>query len=230
LPDIEFSIIAPLLNEEESLVPLQEELSNAMEGLSGGYEIIYVDDGSTDSSLAVLEKLKKNFPEIRIISFKENKGQSAALLAGFRESRGKWIITLDSDLQNPPDEIFRFMPFKDSFDLVAGIRTKIKDAFSRIAASFTAAFFRRLVLGDRTKDIGCSLRMFKREVADSVPCFDNFHRFFTFLVREKGFSVKEVPVDHRPRRFGRTKYGILNRARSGISGLQLAYRLKRPPA
>lgn len=227
MPDIEFSVIIPLFNEEGSLFFLQKELDKVMEELSSEYEIIYIDDGSTDSSLAVLEKLKKTFPKIKIISFKNNNGQSAALLAGFKESNAKWIITLDADLQNPPHEIFKLVSLRQDFDFIGGIRTNRKDNFLKITASSVARFFRWLILGDTTTDIGCSLRVFKKEILDVLPCFNNFHRFFTFLVKTKGFSIKEVPVDHRPRRFGKTKYAILEKARTGIFDLRTVVRIKK---
>ena len=226
MPDIEFSVVIPLFNEEGSLSLLQEELDKVMEKLNPRYEIIYVDDGSTDSSPVILEELEKNFPKIKVISFKKNTGQSAALLAGFKESAGKRIITLDGDLQNPPGEIFKLAPFRQDFDYITGIRRNRKDNFLKKLYSAVARFFRWLVLGDITKDTGCSLRMFRREVIDFTPPLKNFHRFLTFLARKRGFRIKEIHVEHAPRKYGRSKYHILNKIRSGIFDLWCARRLK----
>jgi glycosyltransferase involved in cell wall biosynthesis len=216
---MEFSIVVPVYNEEASLTPLQKRLHEVMGKTGSEYEIIYVDDNSKDSSLNVLEGLKKEFPQISIISLKEHKGQSVALFVGFKSSKGRWIITLDADLQNPPGEICELLKFKNDFDFITGIRIKRRDSIFRKASSKIAQHFRQAVLRDTTKDTGCSLRMFKREVIDSIYFFDNFHRFFTFLVRKKGFRIKEVYVKHGPRKFGKSKYGTLERAVAGLFDL-----------
>lgn len=224
---MEFSVVVPLLDEEESLRFLHKELQETMEKLSCEYEITYVDDGSKDSSLEVLKELKETCPKVKIISFKKRKGQSAALMAGFESSRGKWIVTLDGDLQNPPAEFFKLLEFKDNFDFITGIRRNRKDNFIKKAYAGVAKFFMWLVLGDVTKDPGCSLRLFKKEIVKTIPLFKNFHRFFTFLVKMEGFSVKEVYVNHEKRRFGRSKYGILKRAGEGIFDLWELFWLKK---
>jgi glycosyltransferase involved in cell wall biosynthesis len=224
---MELSVVIALFNEEEALPHLQERLHKVCERISQEYEIIYVDDGSTDSSLEILKKFKKNYPSLRIISFKKNQGQSAGLFAGFKAARGDWIITLDADLQNPPEEIYKLLIFKDSFDFITGVREKRKDSVLKKVSSQIARFFRWIILKDITKDTGCSLRMFKREIIDCLPYFKNFHRFFTFLVREKGFKIKEVPVKHNPRQFGKSKYGILKRAKEGIFDLIGVFWLKK---
>ncbi len=224
---MEFSVVIPLFNEEEVLPVLQERLHLVCEKLSSSYEIIYVDDGSTDSSMDVLNKLKNNYPSIRIISFNKNQGQSAGLFAGFHASRGEWIVTIDADLQNPPEEIPRLFEFKDGFDFITGTRAKREDSLIRKISSKTARVFRWVILRDTTQDVGCSLRMFKREIVDSLPYFKNFHRFFTFLTREAGFKIKEVPVKHDARTFGKSKYGVFNRAKEGIFDLVGVFWLKK---
>jgi glycosyltransferase involved in cell wall biosynthesis len=214
-------------NEAESLGLLQAKLYDVMENVSREYEIIYVDDGSQDASLAVLKELKKHYPRIKIISFKENRGQSTALFVGFRAASGDWLITLDSDLQNPPEEITKLLKFKDEFDFITGVRQKRKDSHARKISSQIARGFRWLILHDTTKDTGCSLRAFKREIVERLPFFKNFHRFFTFLVKSMGFKVKEVCVAHHPREFGISKYGTLKRTREGIFDLWGVLWLKR---
>jgi len=224
---IEFSIVIPVFNEQDSLLLLQQELNKVTERFENGYEIIYVNDASTDSSLEVLERLKKKDTNVKIFSFKENKGQSQALLAGFNQSKGKWIITLDADLQNPPQEIPKLLASRDNFDLISGIRLKRKDSALKIISSAIARFFRWVVLGDVTKDIGCSLRVFRREAIGCLSCVSNFDLFFTYIVRESGFLVKEVGVVHQPRKFGKSKYSIFKKIRQGILGLWSVVRLRK---
>lgn len=224
---MQFSAVIPVYNEEESLRPLQERLSRVMESATPQYEIIYVDDGSIDSSLEVLKDLARNHPAVKIISLKENRGQSTALYVGLKSSQGAWIVTLDADGQNPPEEIVRLLEFRKDFDFITGIRHKRIDGFMKKKASTIARFFRWLILADITKDTGCSLRMFKREIVESLHFFNNFHRFFTFLARMQGFSVKEVRVTHYKRMFGRSKYGICKRLREGLFDLWGVFWLKK---
>ncbi|MCF7908409.1 MAG: glycosyltransferase family 2 protein [Candidatus Omnitrophica bacterium] len=216
---MEFSVVIPVLNEAESLSPLQKELQEVMQQMRCEYEIVYVDDASSDSSLEVLKGLAEQYERIRVVSFNKNRGQSAALAAGFNVSRGEWIITLDSDGQNPPSEIVKLIEFKDKFDFVTGVRKNRQDSFNRKIASSVAKFFRWLTLGDISQDTGCSLRLFKKEILNSLPLFDHFHRFFNLLVRSKGFSIKEVAVNHRGRLFGVSKYSTTKRMLSGIFDL-----------
>jgi len=224
---MEFSVVVPLYNEENSLQALNGKICKVMEALAEEYEIIYVDDGSCDSSLDILKELKLSFPQLKIISFKENQGQSVALFAGFIEARGRWIVTLDADLQNPPEEIIKLLKYRKDFDFITGIRKRRKDVFLRRISSLIAKFFRWVVLGDRTKDVGCSLRLFRRQIIDFLPFFRNFHRFLPFLVRLSGFKVKEVEVLHQPRRFGKSKYGVWRRAKEGLFDLVGLFWLKR---
>jgi glycosyltransferase involved in cell wall biosynthesis len=221
------SVVIPLFNEEENLRPLHSRLHSVLESLSSPYEIIFVDDGSTDTSPEILKKLSQNHPAVRFISFRVNKGQSTALYAGFRASRGEWIITLDADLQNPPEEIPKLWELRNEADFITGIREKRRDTLLRKISSRIAKYFRSFTLGDTTQDTGCSLRMFKSEVVENLPYFRNFHRFFTFLAREAGFRVREVPLEHNERRFGTSKYTTLGRAKEGIFDLIGVFWLKR---
>ncbi|UCC95364.1 MAG: glycosyltransferase family 2 protein [Candidatus Omnitrophota bacterium] len=220
------SVVIPLFNEQGSLEPLQERLYKVMKEL-GEYEIIYVDDGSTDSSLEVLKKLKGAYPEVRIISLSRNHGQSTALIAGFKICRGDWIVTLDADLQNPPEEIGRLFEHREKFDFITGIRKERKDSSVKKTSSCIAGFFRRLILDDATQDVGCSLRAFRREVIECIPLFKNFHRFFPFFAAQAGFRVEQIPVAHQARTVGKSKYGTLKRLREGICDLIGASWLKK---
>jgi glycosyltransferase involved in cell wall biosynthesis len=224
---MDFSVVIPLYNEEQNLPLLQERLHTVCEGTSRSYEIIYIDDGSTDSSLEILKKIKENHPAVRFVSYRKNQGQSSALFAGFMASRGRWVITLDSDLQNPPEEIPRLMEFEKEFDFITGIRKERKDSAFKRLSSGIARSFRQVVLNDITQDTGCSLRMFKREVITGLPYFRNFHRFFTLMAREAGFNIKEVPLKHNERKFGTSKYSTWKRAKEGIFDLIGMFWLKR---
>ncbi len=224
---MQFSVIVPIYNEAEALVRFHAALQPVVEKLPADYEIIYVNDGSGDDSLGILKALQKQFLEIRIISFARNRGKSAALCAGFSAARGRWLIMLDGDGQNPPEEILRLIAFRQEYDLIIGVRQQRKDAFLRKFSSATAKFSRKLVLGDTTLDTGCALRVFKREVLEHFPFFRNFHRFFTYLVKLRGFSVKEVPVAHQERIAGVTKYKTFKRLSEGIVDLWGVFWLRR---
>jgi len=223
----EYSVVVPLFNEAGSLKLLHGEIESVMKGIPGQYEVIYVDDGSTDSSLEVLNGVKDSYPRVKALSFDDNRGQSAALLEGCKSSKGKWIFTLDADGQNPPREFLKLLKFKDNYDFIAGIRRVRKDTFIKRLCALAARLARFAVLRDVTVDTGCSLRLFKKEIIDSIPAFRNFHRFFTFLARLRGYSVKEVEVEHRARRFGHSKYGVLKRAGEGAVDLFHACLLKK---
>ncbi len=215
----EYSVIIPVLDEEESLPVLQEKISSVMKECGSEYEIIYIDDFSRDNSLNILKSIKEKDPRVKAYSFENHRGQSAALCAGVRLAKGNWIITLDADLQNPPEEITKLLVYKNEYDFITGIRERRQDSFIRIVSSRTAWFFRRAVLKDYTKDVGCSLRCFRKEVGEAFPFFRNFHRFFPYLAGRLGFRIKEVQVKHFPRKFGRSKYGTLNRLGQGLFDL-----------
>ncbi len=229
MADIDISLVIPVYNEEDSLALLQNEITRVMKKLSLKYEVIYVDDGSTDSSLNVLKKISKEYPDVRIISFMKNYGQSVAFYSGFRQSRGKWIATLDADMQNPPSEIVKLLEFRDDADFITGVRKKRKDGFVRKLSSKIARASRYIVLGDITQDVGCSLRLFKRKIIESISFFKNFHRFFTLLVRDAGFKVKEVEVAHMPRYAGKSKYTTFKRAIEGLFDLFGVFWLRKRP-
>lgn len=212
----EYSVVVPVFNEEDSLEELHNRLIAVLSRQPLSYEIIYVDDGSTDNTLSVLKRLKSDSGNITILQLRKNYGQSTAFYAGFKKARGKWLITLDADLQNPPEEILKLISFKENYDFIAGIRKERKDNFLKIVSSRVARFFRYIFLKDTTVDTGCSLKMFKREIIGRLFLFKNFHRFFAYLVKERGFSIKEVEVSHQRRKYGTSKYKILKRAKEGL--------------
>jgi dolichol-phosphate mannosyltransferase len=201
------SVVVPVFNEEENVPILQSELRAALSGLD--HEIIFVDDGSTDRSA---EKIERR-PNVRVVRFEKNTGQSAALYAGIKTARGRTIVMIDSDLQNDPADIPRLLAeVTRGADLVCGYRAQRKDTFAKRLASRIANLVRSRFTKDYVRDTGCTLKAMRRECADALVPFKGMHRFIPALVRGAGYRLVEIPVNHRPRRFGQTKYGFGSRA------------------
>ncbi len=201
------SVVVPVFNEEASMSNMQAELRFALAGLD--HEIIFVDDGSTDQSVAKIE----NAPHVRVLRFEKNAGQSAALFAGLNAARGAIIITIDSDLQNDPADVSRLLvEISHGADLVCGYRQKRKDTMIKRLTSRIANFVRSRYTRDGVRDTGCTLKAMRRECVSALIPFKGMHRFIPALVKGAGFQVVEVPVNHRPRKFGKSKYGLGNRA------------------
>lgn len=222
-----YSIIVPVFNEEENIKVLNEEIVQVMTSLNKPFEIVYIDDGSKDRSLEVLKNLKSNTPQIRIIVFEKNSGQSAAIDAGFRKSRGDLIITLDADLQNDPNDIPLLLEALKDADAAVGWRATRRDSFKKKITSRLGNFFRNLFLGENIHDTGCSLKAFKREAIERLKIFKGMHRFLPALVKMEGFKVVEVKVNHRPRIYGKTKYGFFDRFLSATPDLFAVMWMKR---
>ena len=201
------SVVVPVFNEEENLPILQSELRAALAELD--HEIIFVDDGSTDRSADKIERA----PNVRLLRFEKNTGQSAALYAGIKAARGQTIVMIDSDLQNDPADISRLLAeISRGADLVCGYRAQRKDTFTKRLTSKIANFVRSRFTKDYVRDTGCTLKAMRRECADALVPFKGMHRFIPALVRGAGYRLTEIPVNHRPRRFGQTKYGFGSRA------------------
>ena len=207
------SIVVPIQDERENLHPLTTQLLKVLGTLepSQSFEIVYVDDGSTDGSSSLLDEITQQIPEVRVIHFDRHHGQTAAFDAGFRYATGELIVTLDGDLQYDPADITKLLPFTKTYDLVCGRRQKRVDHLIRKISSRMAYVVRNAVIGDGIHDTGCSLKIFRRHVIERIALFHNMHRFFPALARMYGFSVTEVPVQHFPRTHGHSKYGIGNR-------------------
>lgn len=205
------SIVIPVYNEQDNIEPLTEELVGVLEGLRTSYEIIFVNDGSTDGTPERLAQIRQRFAHVQIITFKRNCGQTAAFDAGFKAARGDVIVTMDADLQNDPHDIPTLLADIGRFDCVCGWRRQRHDTIVRRLSSLIANTVRNLLSGENVRDVGCSLKAFRREYAQRLKLFNGMHRFFPTLVKYEGGRVTEVPVNHRPRRYGTAKYNIRNR-------------------
>lgn len=207
---IDVSIVIPLLNEVDSLEPLYSQLRQVLYTLDKTYEIILVDDGSTDGSFEVLEKLQMRDDRIRVIRLRRNFGQTAAFSAGFDLAQGDVIITMDADLQNDPADIPRLLDkIDEGYDVVSGWRVERKDEFlTRQLPSQVANFLVSKLTGVELHDYGCSLKAYRRDVVKNVNLYGEMHRFIPALASWMGIRVAEIPVNHAPRKFGQSKYGL----------------------
>ncbi len=216
VPDL--SVVFPVFNEEENLPILMGEIARALEDTPWSYEVIAVDDGSRDRSLAVLEELRAVHPQLRVLTFAKNSGQTAALDAGWRAARGRYVVSLDADLQNDPADIPGMLRKleESGVDMVIGVRVNRHDTWSRRMQSKIGNGVRNWLTHDQVTDTGCSLKLVRREAVEKVKLFTGMHRFLPTLVRLQGYRVNEMPVNHRARRFGTSKYGAMNRAFRGL--------------
>ena len=215
-PDL--SVVFPVYNEEENIPILLREIAAALEGRGWTYEIVAVDDGSTDRSLEVLRSSRERYPMLRVLALEKNSGQTAALDAAWRAAEGTLVVSLDADLQNDPADIPNMIQKLEETksDMVIGVRVNRQDSWSRKMQSRIGNGVRNWITGDRITDTGCSLKLVKREAIDRVRLFTGMHRFLPTLVRYAGYRVIEIPVNHRQRRFGTSKYGAMNRAFRGL--------------
>ena len=208
------SFVIPCYNEEGNLRPLVAALREAVEPLRVPYEIVITDDGSKDRSWEILKELAAADPRIRAQRLACNCGESAASWAGMKAARGQYLVTLDADLQNDPQELPKFLEGLKHCDCVCGTRVKTRgrgDNFVRIASSRVANWVRNKLSGEQISDAGCTFRAFKRECIQNVKFFKGMHRFLPTLFRLEGFTVMEIEVSNRPRFAGRSNYGIWNR-------------------
>ncbi len=221
MPDL--SVVVPVHNERDNIVPLLTEIATALRG-HVDFEIVYVDDASRDDTLAVLAAAKTRFPELRVLRHLAQSGQSTALRTGINAARGTWIATLDGDGQNDPADIPKLIAMRDTspreIKLFAGWRVDRKDSGSKRWASRWANRIRSHLLKDDTPDTGCGIKLFERAVYLDLPYFDHMHRYLPALVQRTGWQVKSVPVHHRARGTGVSKYNNLNRALVGIADLR----------
>ena len=228
----ELSIVVPVFNEEENIAILQSELQTALAGTD--YEIVFVDDGSTDQTAARIS----SSPTVRVLRFEQNRGQSAAIFAGAQAALGKIVVFIDGDLQNDPADIPRLTAeIARGADLVCGYRAKRRDTVTKRLTSRIANFVRSRFTKDGIRDTGCTLKAMRRECVRTLVPFKGMHRFIPALVKGAGYRLVELPVNHRPRRFGQSKYGFGSRAvratvdMFGVRWLlsrQLNYKIREP--
>ena len=214
-----YSLIIPLKNEAGNIRDLINEIKPVMSSLGHPWELICVDDGSTDETNQILHALLPQNPQLQIITFKKNYGQSSAFDAGFKLARGQFVITLDGDGQNDPQDIPHLIELMNGCDLACGIRLNRKDTWSKRITSRIANFVRRKLCDDKVLDTGCSLKIYRKECLAHIKMFHGMHRFLPALFQIEGFRIAQVPVNHRERWRGKSNYNFFNRSFNTISDL-----------
>jgi dolichol-phosphate mannosyltransferase len=219
VPDL--SVVIPVYNEEASLTPLWSELREVLERLGPAFEVVFVDDGSRDRSAEIIRSFRESDRRVRLVRLKANGGETAATDAGFKAARGQRVVVMDADLQNDPADIPLLLSHLDRWDAVTGWRVDraAGDNFVRRVSSRIANRIRNWMSDERIQDSGCTFRAFRRECLRGLVLYRGFHRFIPTLLKMRGYRVIEVPVGHRPRRFGQSKYGVLNRAAIAFADL-----------
>ena len=215
--DLGLSVVIPVRDEVDSLLPLHRELDAALTSVAGSIEIVFVDDGSRDGSLARLREIAEKDARVRVLCLDGRHGQSAALEAGFRAARGAVTAMLDADLQNDPADLPRLLAELRHADVVSGVRLERHDSWARRVASGIGNRIRNGVTGETVSDVGCSLRVMRSAYLRRVKLYRGMHRFLPTLLRLEGARTSEIPVAHRPRRFGRSKVRSVARALPGLA-------------
>jgi dolichol-phosphate mannosyltransferase len=219
----QLSVVVPVFNEQDNVGPLLREILAALRGRID-FEAVFVDDDSKDGTLAALQALKAEAPELRVLHHVKQSGQSTAIRTGVKHARGAWIATLDGDGQNDPADIPKLLEARESADrgirLFAGWRVNRRDSGSKRWASKWANAIRARMLRDETPDTGCGIKLFEREAFLDLPYFDHMHRYLPALMQRAGWKTVSVPVNHRPRSTGVSKYNNLNRALVGLRDLR----------
>ncbi len=228
---MQLSVVVPVRNEAENILPLLAEIHVALEN-RGEFEVVYVDDGSTDATPQRLAEALVRHPLLRVLTHRESCGQSTALMTGLRAARSEWVATLDGDGQNDPADIPKLLAARDAaglpdLQLVAGYRKKRQDNWLKRISSRVANGVRSRLLGDATPDTGCGLKLILRSACLELPFFDHMHRFLPALVQRNGGSTISVEVNHRPRTRGASNYGLFDRLWVGIVDMLGVMWLKR---
>ena len=211
-PSLDVSVVVPVHNEAPSLPILWEELKAVLDGSGWTAEVIFVDDGSADGSADIIRQLRARDPRVRLVRLAANAGLSAAFDAGFRRTRGRVVVTMDSDLQHDARDIPLLVAHLEGWDAATGYRRRRQDPWLKRVSSSLANAIRNAVTRENIRDSACSLRAMRRHCLADLPPYQGFHRFVPTLLRIAGHRVVEVPVNHRPRRFGSSHYGVRNRA------------------
>lgn len=233
LKKLAISVVVPFYNEQESLPELAMQLENELRSnFNDSYEVILVDDGSTDNSFEVVRQLKSMYPKFKCIRFRRNFGKSAALAAGFSESKGEVVVTMDADLQDDPAEIKNLIAkINEGYDLVSGWKKKRYDPLNKTIPSKFFNFVTRLMTGVKIHDFNCGLKAYRNEVVKTLQIYGEMHRYIPALAHWEGFKVTELPVVHHPRKFGKTKFGFSRYIKGFLDLLTVLFTtryLKRP--
>ena len=210
MSDIELSVVIPTYNEEANVFLLYKQITEVMTSMKKPYEIIFIDDGSRDRTLPNLKSIKEKDSHVKIIVFRSNFGQTAALDAGFKNAKGKVLFAMDADLQNDPKDIPRLLKkLNEGYDCVSGWRFDRKDSFSKKIVSVFANILRKYLTKDNIHDSGCTLKAYRKECFNDLTLFGEMHRYIPALLKWRGFKIGELKVHHHARKFGKTKYGML---------------------
>ncbi|HXH26523.1 MAG TPA: glycosyltransferase family 2 protein [Candidatus Acidoferrum sp.] len=206
---MDFSVVIPLRDEAESLPKLWDELCTVMDGLGGSWEAVFINDGSTDGSAAFLSDLRRRDKRAQVIQFRKNEGKAAGLQAGFRAAKGKFVITMDADLQDDPAEVPNLLAkLNEGYDLVSGYKKDRHDPFHKTIPSRVFNGMVRRLSGLKLHDINCGLKIYRREVVEELFLYGDLYRFIPIIAHNQGFRVGEIDVNHRPRLYGKSKYGF----------------------
>jgi len=218
---LDLSVVVPVYNEEESLPVLWPEIRDVLDPTGLAFEVVFVDDGSRDRSAEIIRAFREDDARVRLVRLRVNAGETAATDAGFKAARGGWVVTMDADLQNDPRDIPMLLSHLGAWDAVTGWRVNrgAGDTWVRRLSSRIANRVRNALSEESIRDSGCTFRAFRRDCLRELALYRGFHRFVPTLLRMRGFRVLEVPVNHRARRFGQSKYGIGNRAWSAFKDL-----------
>lgn len=221
---MDITIVIPAYNEQENVKELHKKVSLVMSSLKRSYEIIFIDDGSTDNTFSELELISKKDKNTRIIKFRKNFGQTTAWRAGFDNSKGNMIITMDADLQNDPKDIPKLLTkIEEGYDVVSGWRYNRKDSFSKRIFSLFSRFLRVAIIKNQIHDSGCSLKAYKREALENIELQGEMHRYIVELLALKGYKIGEVKVNHYPRKKGKTKYGLIRLPKGFLDLIVVAF-------
>ncbi len=211
---MDLSIVIPAYNEEQNIILLYHKIRDAVDKLKLNYEILFIDDGSTDNTYKIMERINASDKKVKIIKFRRNFGQTAALSAGFKHAEGRIVIAMDADLQNDPNDIKKLLDkLKEGYDVVSGWRYKRQDPITKKITSKIANILRKCLTNETIHDSGCTLKAYKKEAVKDLELYGEMHRFIPALLMWKGFKIGEVKVEHHPRKFGKTKYNVVRVAK-----------------
>jgi glycosyltransferase involved in cell wall biosynthesis len=221
---MDISIVIPSYNEEKNVKDLYLQISSVLKSLKKDYEIIFIDDGSTDNTYKELQKLNSKDNKVRVIKFRKNFGQTQSWSAGFAQAKGKFIITMDSDLQNDPKDIPKLLKkLNEGYDVVSGWRQNRKDTFFKRIFSLFSRFLRQNVIKDEIHDSGCSLKVYKKECIEDLDLHGEMHRYIAEILALKGYKLGEIKVNHRKRKSGKTKYNLIRLPKGFLDLIVVAF-------